>query len=191
MAAQVDEKSLPNDKFGYRIYGVMAHLPLRQANEVRRLHRMLGITDLATEPHCSIDNFWGPPDLDAVKAALREVAPQHPVIETRINFSDLRKGQWGAAFGLDPVPDLMTLQKAVQGAMLPLTRRIREAGGNYWPHTTVILDAKPGEVDRLDEMLPRVSIDPDLRFESIELIGRIGPSRGRDYQILESFPLGG
>ncbi|MDA0232461.1 MAG: hypothetical protein O3C69_03130, partial [Chloroflexi bacterium] len=74
MVRIIDDTTLPNDKFGYRIYGVMAHLPEPQASEIRKFHKLVGADDLATRPHCSLDNFWGPDDLDAVKAAIGQVA---------------------------------------------------------------------------------------------------------------------
>ena len=36
MTENVDANSLPNDKFGFRIYGVMVHLPEPQASQVRK-----------------------------------------------------------------------------------------------------------------------------------------------------------
>ncbi|MBI4305514.1 MAG: hypothetical protein HY678_04265 [Chloroflexi bacterium] len=191
MPALVDVNKLPNDKFGYRIYGVMAHLPLRQANQVRRLHRMVGALDLATEPHCSIDNFWGPKSLDDVKAALGKVTKFHVPFVTEIDFKDLDKGKWGAAFGLRKTPELMALQRDVIAAVMPHTQRIFDPAGDYWPHTTVLLDAKPGEMEGIDAALASISLEPNFPVESIELIGRVGPSRGGDYVILDSFKLRG
>ncbi len=58
MADLIDEYALPNDKFGYRIYGVTTHLSEPQASQARQFHKLIGDDDLATQPHCSIDNFW-------------------------------------------------------------------------------------------------------------------------------------
>ena len=91
----VDANSLPNDKFGFRIYGVMVHLPEPQASQVRKFHKLIGADDLATKPHCSIDNFWGPDDLDAVKSALETVASKHAPFETEFDPGDLRVGKFG------------------------------------------------------------------------------------------------
>ncbi|MDA1256864.1 MAG: hypothetical protein O3C10_03355 [Chloroflexi bacterium] len=102
MSEQVDANSLPDDIFGFRIYGVMAHLPEPQASQVRQLHTLIGADGLATRPHCSIDNFWGPDDLDAVKAALTEVASRHRPFETSVDFNDLRSNLRGAAYSLIP-----------------------------------------------------------------------------------------
>ncbi len=92
MSEWVDANKLPNDKFGYRIYGVMAHLPELQASEIKRFHSMIGADDLATKPHCSTDNFWGPDDLDAVKVALAHVASRHAPFRTSIDVNGLRSG---------------------------------------------------------------------------------------------------
>ncbi len=191
MSEQVDEYALPNDKFGFRIYGVMAHLPERQAGQVRKFHRLIGADDLATKPHCSIDNFWGPEDLDAVKAALADVASSHPPFETSVDFDDPEIGDWGCAYSLKHDDDHFALQAAVQQAMIPLTQRLRPADQPYWPHTTMVLDAKPEERPLIEPNLSKVDMTGTTRFESIELIGRVGPSRGGEYQILSSFPLYG
>jgi 2'-5' RNA ligase len=191
MPALIDVNTLPNDKFGYRIYGVMAHLPERQAEQVRKFHRIVGAHDLATKPHCSIDNFWGPPDLDAVKGALARVASSHAPFETEADPDDVRAGDWGCAFSLKPVSGLQRLHEAVKTALIPLTQRIYPSDGAYWPHTTVLLDAKPEERPKIKPSLPKINMSGTMRFGSIELIGRVGPSRGGEYHILGSWPLTG
>lgn len=191
MPALIDVNKLPNDKFGYRIYGVMAHMPLRQANQIRRLHRIVGALDLATEPHCSIDNFYGPESLDDVRSALRGVAKSLRPVSTEIDLKSLDMGKWGAAYGLKQLPALIALHEGVVKALLPHTKRIFDPAGKYWPHVTVLLDAKPGEVDRIDAALAAIQLEPAVTFQSIELIGRIGPSRGGDYVVLDSFKLTG
>ena len=191
MSERVDANALPNDKFGFRIYGVMAHLPEPQASEVRQFHRLIGADDLATKPHCSIDNFWGPEDLDAVKAALADVASRHVPFETAIDFNDLRSGDWGYAFSLFRDGDHFALQADVEQALIPLTKRLRPTGQPYWPHTTLVLDVKPQEIPLVEQHLINLDLSGSMRFESIELIGRVGPSRGGEYRVLASFPLTG
>ena len=189
MPMLIDEKALPNDKFGYRIYGVMAHLPEPQASEVRKFHRLVGADDLATKPHCSLDNFWGPPDLDAVKEALARVAASHPPFETEVDPADVRVRDWGCAFTLRPAPGLLRLHESLKTALIPLTQRIFTPDTPYWPHTTVLLDAKPEERPRIRPSLPEIDMSGVMRFTTIELIGRVGPSRGGEYHVLESWPL--
>ena len=189
MAENVDANSLPNDKFGFRIYGVMAHLPEPQTSQVRKFHKLIGADDLATKPHCSIDNFWGPDDLDAVKSALEKVASEHSPFETEFDPTDLRIGKFGCAYGLKHDDDHYSLQAAVEKAMIPLSKRLCAAGSKYWPHTTMVLGMKPEEVPLMEPNLQKVDISGNMRFETISLIGRIGPSRGGEYQILETYPL--
>ncbi len=191
MSERVDANALPDDKFGFRIYGVMAHLPEPQASQVRKFHGLIGADDLATKPHCSIDNFWGPEDLDAVKAALADVASSHPPFETSVDFDDPKIGDWGCAYSLKHDDDHFALQAAVQQAMIPLTQRLRPADQPYWPHTTMVLDAKPEERPLMEPNLSKVDMTGTMRFESIALIGRVGPSRGGEYKVLSSFPLTG
>ncbi len=191
MSERVDANALPNDKFGFRIYGVMAHLPEPQASEVRQFHRLIGADDLATQPHCSIDNFWGPDDLDAVKVALAEIASRHRPFEAGIDFNDLRSGDWGYAYSLFRDGGHFALQADVERGLVPLTKRLRPTGQPYWPHTTMVLDVKPQEIPLVEANLTNLDLSGLMRFESIELIGRVGPSRGGEYRVLASFPLTG
>lgn len=188
MTEHVDANALPNDKYGYRIYGVMAHLPEPQASEVRKFHELIGADDLATKPHCSIDNFWGPDDLDAVKIALKEVAARQQPFETSVDLDGLRVGNWGCAYTINPTPEHLALQSDVEKALLPLTKRLRPPG-SYWPHTTMVLDAKPGEFPLMEANLEKIDMTGTMKFDTISLIGRIGPSRGGGYEILENYPL--
>lgn len=189
MAENVDANSLPNDKFGFRIYGVMAHLPEPQASQVRKFHKLIGADDLATKPHCSIDNFWGPDDLDVVKSALEKVASEYAPFETEFDPGDLRVGKWGCAYGLKHDDAHYSLQSAVEEAMIPVTKRLRVVGTKYWPHTTMVLDAKPEEFPLMEPNLAKIDMSGNMRFDAISLIGRVGPSRGGEYQILETYPL--
>jgi 2'-5' RNA ligase len=191
MPTLINERTLPNDKFGYRIYGVMAHLPEPQAGEVRKFHKLIGADDLATKPHCSIDNFWGPDNLDDVKAAIASVAKVSPPFETEVEPGGTRIGPWGCALTLRSDPVLLRLHEAVKAALIPVTKRIFMPDTQYWPHTTIVLDAKPEEFPKIEPNLPKIDMSGVMRFESIELIGRVGPSRGGEYHVLESWRLKG
>ncbi len=190
MADLVDEYALPNDKFGYRIYGVMAHLPEPQASQARKFHKLIGADDLATVPHCSIDNFWGPDDLELEKAALREVASKNRPFETSVDLDELRTWPSGCAHTIKPTDEHLSMQADVVAAMLPLTQRIKEPG-NYWAHTTMVLDAKPEELPLMDPNLAKVDMSGIMKFESISLIVRVGLARGDGYEIIEDFALMG
>lgn len=191
MARVIDDTTLPNDKYGYRIYGVMAHLPEPQASEIRKFHKLVGADDLATSPHCSLDNFWGPEDLDAVKTAIAGVAAAHPPFETEVDFTGTRIAEWGCAFTLQPDQTLVSLHDSLVRALVPLTERIFSADSPYWPHTTALLAAKPGEVPKMKPNLEKIDMSGSMRFKTIELIGRVGPARGGEYHVLESYKLGG
>jgi len=145
---------------------------------------LIGADDLATKPHCSIDNFWGPDDLDAVKSALEKVASENAPFETEFDPEDLRIGKFGCAYGLKHDDAHYSLQAAVEKAMVSLSKRLRPAGSGYWPHTTMVLDVKPEEVPLMETNLVKIDMSGSMRFEAISLIGRIGPSRGGEYQIL-------
>jgi 2'-5' RNA ligase len=191
MPVLLDENKLPNDKFGYRIYGVMAHLPEPQAGEIRKFHQLVGAHDLATRPHCSLDNFWGPPDLDAVKRAVARVASEHAPFETEADVDNVRGGNWGCAFTLKPAPGLLRLHESLKATLTPLTQRIFTPDTVYWPHASALVDAKPEELPKIKPSLRKINMKGVMRFDSIELIGRVGLARGGEYHILGSWPLTG
>ena len=191
MAMLIDPDALLNVKFGYRIYGVMAHLPEPQAGEVRKFHKLIGADDLATKPHCSIDNFWGPDSLDDVKAALAKVIKANPPFETEVDAEGTRIGEWGCALTLRSTPAHLALHEAVVAAMKPVTKRIYSDDTPYWPHSTIVLNAKPEEFPKIEPNLAKIDMSGMMRFESIELIGRVGPARGGEYHVLESWKLEG
>jgi len=191
MPALIDANALPNDKFGYRIYGVMAHLPEPQASEVKKFHKLIGADDLATKPHCSIDNFWGPDSLDDVKTALANVITASPAFETQVDPELTRIREWGCALTLESAPDLLKLHESVKAAMVPVTKRIYTDDTPFWPHSTIVLDAKPEEFPKIEPNLKKIDMSGLMRFESIELIGRVGPARGGEYHILDSWKLEG
>ena len=147
MTEIVDANTLLNDQFGFRSYGVMAHLPEPQASQVREFHRLIGADDLATKPHCSIDNFWGPDDLDAIKTALTKVAANHPPFETSVDFEDLRIGERGCAYSLIHDDDHFALRAAVQEAMIPLTKRLRPAGHKRTLRALPGVETRKGSTD--------------------------------------------
>ena len=130
-------------------------------------------------------------DLDAVKAALADVASRHTPFETSIDFNDLRSGDSGYAYSLFRDGDHFALQADVEQALIPLTKRLRPTGQPYWPHTTLVLDVKPEEIPLVEQHLINLDLSRTMRFESIELIGRVGPSRGGEYRVLASFALNG
>ena len=132
--------------------------------------------------------FWGPDDLDPVKAALSKIASAHKAFETSIDFDDLRVWPSGCAYSIKPTDEHLSMQADVVAAMLPLTKRIRPAG-DYWPHTTMVLDAKPEELPLMEPNLAKIDMTGTMRFESISLIGRIGLARGGGYEIIENYPL--
>ena len=70
-------------------------------------------------------------------------------------------------------------------------KRIYTPDTPYWPHTTLLLRGTAEEVRRAESAATDFEMPAEFEVSSIELIGRIGPDRGGEYHILESFPFGG
>ena len=119
------------------------------------------------------------------------MAEQTKPYETSVDFSGTRIADWGCAFSLNPVVELVSLHDSLVSALDPLTKRIYSLDSPYWPHTTALLNAKPDEIPGMRPTLGKIDMTGTMKFESIELIGRVGPARGGEYQILESFKLSG
>ena len=72
--------------------------------------------------------------------------------------------------------------------MLPITQRIREPS-KYWPHTTMVLSAKPEELPLIEPNLAKIDMAGTMRFEQISLIVRVAHPRGGEYQVITEYPL--
>lgn len=190
MAEGINSESLPHDKSGYRIYGVMAHLSDEQARAVKSFHLKIGVTDFATRPYCSIHNFYGPKDLNLVQGALAETALRHRPFNTRIDLSDLRWFPDGAAYTIEAHPSLVELHEDVVSSLVGLVELLYPRDQAYWPHTTILLSATEEELREASEQVMNLKFAPLFQINSIELIGRVGPNRGGEYHVIQSFPLG-
>jgi 2'-5' RNA ligase len=189
MPALVDANALPAGKYGYRVYGVMAHLSSGQQAAVLEFHRSIGVTDLATRPHCSIHNFYDPSDINLLRQRLAGAAAKSAPFMTEIDLKEFHTWPSGAAFGVIPHPELMKLHDTVVAALDGIVKLIYTPDSPYSPHTTVLLSGTPEEVERAKKAAPLLKLKPQLEVRSIELIGRIGPNRGGEYRIITSFPL--
>ncbi len=190
MPALVDANALPADKYGYRLYGVMAHLGPEQQAVVKEFHRSIGVTDLATRPHCSIHNVYDPTDINLMRHRLSEAAAKSAPFTTEIDLADFQTWPSGAGFGVKAHPDLLRLRENVVAALHGVVKLIYAADSPYHPHSTILLSGTPEEANRAKKLGPALKLDPMLEVKSIELIGRIGPNRGGEYRIITSFPLG-
>ena len=185
-----DVNALPLDRYGYRIYGIMVHLPDELATVVKEFHASIGVNDLATRPHCSIHNFRDLTDTDQLTTRLREVATRHSPFEVVIDLGELR---WGCSFGAYTIrssPQLLALHRDVTGSVDDLVTRMYPADQEWWPHTTILLDGSPEEIQRGKEVAKELKLAPTFHADSFDLIGRVGPNRGGEYRVLTSFPLG-
>lgn len=191
MPSLVDPDALPPDKYGYRLYGIMAHLSADQQATVTSFHRAIGVLDLATRPHCSIHNIYDPTDINLLRQRLSEAAAKSAPFTTEILLSEFHTWPSGASFGVKALPGLTKLRENVVAAVDGIVKLIYPSGGAYKPHTTVLLSGTPSEVEKARQLSPALKLDPKLEVKSIELIGRIGPNRGGEYRVITSFPLTG
>ena len=189
MTSRIDANEIPPDRYGFRIYGVMVHLPDGMADAVKGFHASIGVNDLATRPHCSIHNFFDLSDMEQLEVRLRDVATRHRPLEIVIDLDNLLWGTEFGAYPIEPSPELVELNRDVVERVEDLTKRIFPADRTWWPHTTILLDGSPEEIERGKEAAKELKLASRFNAESFELIGRVGPSRGGEYRVLASFPL--
>ena len=189
MTSRTNANEIPPDRYGFRIYGVMVHLPEGLAEPVRDFHASIGVTNLATKPHCSIHNFRDVSGMDQLDARLGDVARRHKPFEVVIDLDDLHWGSEFGAYSIKPSPELLNLNRDVVDSVDDLITSIHQGDRKWWPHTTILLDGTLEEIERGKEAAKELKLSPRFSAASFELIGRVGPSRGGEYRVLASFPL--
>lgn len=189
MAALVKAGALPVDKYGYRIYGVMAHLSPENQAAVTGFHRSIGVLDFATRPHCSIHNFYELVDINLARHKLREAAAKVQSFSIEIDLTSLDWYGGGGGYSIRPHASLTHLHENVVGALDGLVKLIYSSDSPYTPHTT-ILTGDAQDVERGKAAVANLKLDPKFEVRSVELIGRVGQNRGGEYRVIASFPLG-
>jgi hypothetical protein len=188
-----DARTLPNDRFGYSVCALVAHATAEQVRMVAEAREAVGQARAVIPAHVTVrGTFHGIESLEGMRGLLRETAA---VLEpAQVEFGP---GGWkmhtedgdrhGCVMPCVTTPALRSLHETFDAVVRP---RSQDAYGNgYRAHLTLYQDCTGDQVQRAEAVVAGLDIGTGFSFESVELMGRVGPAFGGEWTLIESFPL--
>jgi 2'-5' RNA ligase len=188
-----DARTLPNDHFGYSVYALVAHATPEQVRMVAEVREAVGQARAVIPAHVTVrGTFYGIESLEGMRGLLRETAAG--LEPARVEFSP---GGWklhtddgdrhGCVMPCVTTPALRSLHETFDAIVRP---RSQDAYGNdYRAHLTLYQDCTGDQIQRAEALVAGLDIGAGFSFESVELMGRVGPAFGGGWTLIESFPL--
>ncbi|TWF78145.1 2'-5' RNA ligase superfamily protein [Pseudonocardia hierapolitana] len=187
-----DPRTLPNDRFGYSVYALVAHASPEQVRMVDEVREAVGQERAVIPAHVTVrGTFHGIASLDQMRALLRETAGG--LEPAQVTFGP---GGWTIhpdgdrhSCGMPCVttPALVSLHHAFDAVIRP--RSVDAYGDGYRAHLTLFQDCAREQVQRAGAVVAGPDIGTGFEFDSVELMGRVGPAFGGEWVLIESFPL--
>jgi 2'-5' RNA ligase len=189
----IDPLTLPNDRFGYSVYSLVAHASAEQVRMVAEVREAVGQERAVIPAHVTVrGTFHGIESLDELRSALRETA--EGLEPTRVTFDpggwELHTNQGdrhGCHLPCVTTPALLSLHRTFDAVIAP---RSRDAyGDSYRAHLTLCQDCTREQVQRAAALAADMDIGTGFDVASVELMGRVGPAFGGRWTLIESLPL--
>lgn len=188
-----DPRTLPNDRFGYGVYSLVAHASPEQVRLVAEVREAVGQARAVIPAHVTIrGTFYGIDGLDRMRGLLRRTAAS--LEPARVEFGPggwelLSEGGGRQACALPCVtsPELRSLHEAFDAVIRPDSHDAY--GGAYRAHLTLCQDCTRDQARQALELIARQDFGAGFAFDSVELVGRVGPAFGGGWTVIESFPL--
>lgn len=188
-----DPRTLPNDRFGYSVYSLVAHASAEQVQMVAEVRETVGQERAVIPAHVTIrGTFYGIESLEEIRRQLRETAAD--LAPAQVEFSP--DGWTFAAEGGDrhgcempcvTTPALVSLHESFNAVIRPLSKDAY--GDGYRAHMTLCQDCTDEQIQHAKALVARLNIGTGFRVGSVELMGRVGPAFGGEWRLIESFPL--
>jgi 2'-5' RNA ligase len=188
-----DPRTLPNDRFGYSVYALVSHASPEQVRLVAEVREAVGQARAVIPAHVTVrGTFYGIGSLDEMRGLLRQAAAG--LEPTRVEFST---GGWklhsddgdrhGCVMPCVTSPALRSLHEAFDAVIRPLS--LDGYGDGYRAHLTLCQDCTREQVQRAMALVADRDFGTGFGFDSVELMGRVGPAFGGEWTLIESLPL--
>ncbi len=188
-----DPRTLPNDRFGYSVYALVSHASPEQVRLVAEVREAVGQARAVIPAHVTVrGTFSGIGSLDEMRGLLRQAAAG--LEPTRVEFST---GGWklhsddgdrhGCVMPCVTSPALRSLHEAFDAVIRPLS--LDGYGDGYRAHLTLCQDCTREQVQRAMALVADRDFGTGFGFDSVELMGRVGPAFGGEWTLIESLPL--
>jgi 2'-5' RNA ligase len=189
----IDARTLPNDRFGYSVYTVVAHASPEQARIVSEVRETVGQARAVIPAHVTVrGTFHGIESLGEMRGLLRETAAGLPPGQVEFDpagwqLHAVDGDRHGCAMPCVTTPALRSLHERFDAVVRP---RSQDAYGNtYRAHMTLCQDCTREQALQALALLAGLDIGTGFDFGSVELMGRVGPAFGGEWTLIESFPL--
>jgi 2'-5' RNA ligase len=188
-----DPRTLPNDRFGYSVYALVAHASPEQVRMVSEVREAVGQTRAVIPAHVTVrGTFYGIASLDEMRRLLRETA--HDLEPTRVTFGldgwTIHPGdgdRHGCVMPCETTPALLALHRTFDAVIRP---RSRDAyGDGYHAHLTLCQDCTREQAQQAVALIAGMDIGTGFDVDSVELMGRVGPAFGGRWTLIESLRL--
>lgn len=189
----IDARTLPNDRFGFSVYTVVAHASPDQVRTVAEVREAVGQARAVIPAHVTVrGTFHGIENLGELRGLLRETAAGLQPGEVEFDPAGWQLhtadgDRHGCAMPCVTTPALRSLHERFDAVIGP---RSRDAyGGTYRAHMTLYQDCTREQAQRAEALLADLDIGTGFGFASVELMGRVGPAFGGEWMLIESLPL--
>jgi 2'-5' RNA ligase len=188
-----DPRTVPNDRFGYSVYALVAHASPEQVRLVAEVREAVGQVRAVIPAHVTVrGTFYGIGSLDELRRLLRQAAAGSE--PTRVDFSSdgwkLHTGdgdRYGCVMPCVTSRALRSLHETFDAVIRPLSQD--GYGDGYRAHLTLCQDCTREQVQQAMTLVAGRDIGTGFRVDSVELMGRIGPAFGGEWMLIESIPL--
>jgi 2'-5' RNA ligase len=187
-----DSRTLPNDRFGYSAYALVAHAAPEQVRAVAELRKAIGQARAVIPAHVTVrGTFYGIESLEEMRGLLRGTAAGLEPGEVEFSPDGWRFHTDDAghhcAMPCATTPALLALHETFDSVIRP---RSEDAyGSGYRAHMTLCQDCSGEQIQKAEALVAPLDIGTGFSFGSVELMGRVGPAFGGEWRLIESFPL--
>ena len=189
----VDARTLPDDRFGYSVYTVVAHAEQWQIDLVEGVRKDINLTRATIPAHVTVrGTFHSIESLEEMRSLLKATAAKQELARVRFSaqgwkFIEQDNGRHIGIMPCETTPDLLALHKAFDAVIRP--RSANAYPDDYRAHMTLCQDCTDEQIEKAKHLAAGLDIGDGFDVTSAQLMGRVGPAFGGEWKLIESFPL--
>lgn len=180
----------PNDQFGYSIYSLVIPASVELSELVESIRNRVGVTVASIPAHITVKGpFFDIESLALVRQlVLKITSKQEPFF---IDFSERQLYWRSSGCGLRvsvPIP-LQKIHDELVAAISPLGLPAY-LDDPYHAHMTLVYGQTAEKVEEIRPWINEVDFGAGFYATHVDLVGRVGPRVGGQWQLIERFLLG-
>jgi 2'-5' RNA ligase len=180
----------PNDQFGYSCYALVIPASEALTAQVEQLRNSVGVTVASIPAHITVKGtFFEIESLEAVRQAVREITRATAPFD--ISFDGASVHWWSevAALTVPVSPPLQALHDRLVARVAPMGLPAYR-DDPYVAHMTLVYNPPPDRADVAKQLIGEMDFGQGFQAKAVDLMGRVGPRYGGEWQRIERFGLG-